>query len=274
VTEILHNVSKASILEAMDANLSEYCLLYGRLPGAEAWDESSLRWFVTGVPDEAFNGVICAKLDPSEVDSAIERVVSEARRRGVPVRWQIGPTSRPKELESALLARGFTHAVDMAGMALEIHAMIGAPPVPGMTVEPIVDSSGLRQWIDAWGCESTELARQCWWRAFSALGLAPEAPWLYFIARWNGELAAAVKLHFAAGVVCVHHVSTVPAFRRRGIGTALVARALAEAQKRGYRVAVLTASALGFGSYRRLGFQTYCTVRRFRFEPERMSSLV
>jgi predicted acetyltransferase len=88
------------------------------------------------------------------------------------------------------------------------------------------------------------------------------------LGRLAGEPVTTVKLFFDAGVVCVHHVATLPHLRRRGIGTAITAHALREARKQGYRVAVLTSSPDGFNSYRRIGFRTYCTYGRYRWQPE------
>ena len=78
---------------------------------------------------------------------------------------------------------------------------------------------------------------------------------------------ATVKLYYDAGVVCVHHVVTIQAMRRRGIGTAMVVHALREARDRGYQVAVLTSSPDGFHAYEQLGFRTYCSVQRYWWRP-------
>ena len=47
--------------------------------------------------------------------------------------------------------------------------------------------------------------------------------------------------------------------RRMGIGAAMTLKAAQEARRHGYHIAILTASSLGVGIYRRLGFRQYCT---------------
>ncbi|HEY7280486.1 MAG TPA: N-acetyltransferase, partial [Actinomycetota bacterium] len=47
----------------------------------------------------------------------------------------------------------------------------------------------------------------------------------------------------------------------RGIGAALTAAAAAEGRERGYEVAVLGASELGYGVYERMGFTQACRDR-------------
>jgi GNAT superfamily N-acetyltransferase len=269
---ILDDLSPEAVLPAMEANLGSYCLHFGRLPGAEAHDDPTLRWFACGVPDEAFNGVIRAQLELDQVDDAVERMLTEFRRRDVPARWQIGPTTRPSTLGRTLLTHGFTLDEDEPGMALDLTAMNEhVLAIPELTIETVTNARGLREWIEVWGCGAPESARQCWWDVYSALGLADEEPWRYYLARWNGEPVAVVKLYYDAGIVCVHHVVTIPSMRRRGIGTAIVVHALREARDRGYRVAVLTSSELGFNAYREIGFRTYCAVSRYRWRPEGVS---
>jgi GNAT superfamily N-acetyltransferase len=271
MVDVLDNLTPEAVLPAIDANLGSYCLHFGRLPGAEAHDDPDLRWFVGGAPDEAFNGVIHAQLEPEQVSDAIERMLDEFRRRGVPARWQIGPTTSPSTLRSALLAHGFTHDEDEPGMALDLRAMNDNVLVPpDLTIETVDDDAGLRQWIEVWGCGAPASVRVCWWNVYSFLGLSEDEPWRYYLARWNGEPVAVIKLYYDAGVVCVHHVVTIPAMRRRGIATAIVVHALREARNRGYRVAILTSSPDGFNAYQRIGFRTYCTVSRYRWRPTPM----
>jgi ribosomal protein S18 acetylase RimI-like enzyme len=62
-------------------------------------------------------------------------------------------------------------------------------------------------------------------------------------------------------------VATLPAARRRGIGSALTLRALLEGRARGYRVGVLAAEEAGVGLYRRLGLQEYCKIGCYLWEP-------
>jgi GNAT superfamily N-acetyltransferase len=269
MTRILDDLSPEAVLPAMDENLGSYCLHFGRLPGGEAHDDSDLRWFACGVPDEAFNGVIRARLEPDEVDSTIERVLAGFRRRVVPARWQIGPTTRPTTLASALLDHGFTLDEHEPGMALDLRVLNQTvlPPTE-LLIETVDDAAALREWIEVWGCGAPGSVRACWWDVYSTLGLADDAPWRYYLARWNGEPVAVAKLYYDAGVVCVHHVVTLPAMRRRGIGTAIVVHALRAARDRGYRVAILTSSELGFNAYEGIGFRTYCTVSRYRWQPD------
>ena len=61
-------------------------------------------------------------------------------------------------------------------------------------------------------------------------------------------------------------VTTDPAWRRRGVGSTMTARALEAAREEGALRASLDASALGEPIYRRLGFSSIGTINRFARE--------
>ena len=107
-----------------------------------------------------------------------------------------------------------------------------------------------------------------------AAAFAPQA-WVAHLRRIPGaELIAAVDQDGAvvatAGAsvlgpdATVFFVSTDPAWRRRGVATAITARALHAAVARGATLACLEASAAGRGSYVRLGFCEVGTVRSWK----------
>lgn len=52
----------------------------------------------------------------------------------------------------------------------------------------------------------------------------------------------------------------MPEHRRQGLGSIITAAPLAEARRRGYRVAVLHATEMGYPVYQRLGFEDGCAV--------------
>ena len=63
------------------------------------------------------------------------------------------------------------------------------------------------------------------------------------------------------GVAGIYNVTTASDVRRRGFGAALTATAIAEGRERGFEVAVLGSSELGYGVYERMGFAEACRDR-------------
>jgi ribosomal protein S18 acetylase RimI-like enzyme len=268
MTDVVPAIDPATIAGLIEANINDYLLSYARLPGALLHDDDESQWVEAQVAGATFNSIVYARFRPEHLDRQIEMVLEHFREQAVPVVWHVGPRSEPAELGAALLRHGLRFDEEEPGMALDIAAMnsaIVAPPE--LTIEPVRDEAGLRDWIDTWLFPVPESERDAQFQARRTLWLEPERPLHCFLGRWNGTPVATSMLYLGHGVAAVHHVATRTEYRRRGIGSALTVRVLHEAQARGYRVGVLTASPEGHGSYYRIGFRPYCSVRRYEWEP-------
>lgn len=85
-----------------------------------------------------------------------------------------------------------------------------------------------------------------------------------FVARAGGRAVGTALLFDAHGVTGVYIVATAEAYRRRGIGAALTAAALAEGRRRGLRVGTLQAGGLGAPVYAGMGFAKVAEYELFR----------
>jgi GNAT superfamily N-acetyltransferase len=272
VSDIVPAVDPSTIAGLIEANINDYLLSYARLPGAVLHDEAESAWVEAQLGDATFNAIVRARFRPEQIDLAIDEVLAHFRQRAVPVVGHVGPSSAPAMLGEALLRHGLTFEEEEPGMALDIAHMNSAIATPSeLTIEPVRDESDLRIWIDTWLFPVPAAERAAQFEARRTYWLAPERPVHCFIGRWNGTPVATSMLYLGQGVAAVHHVATRPEFRRRGIGSALTLRVLHEARTRGYHVGVLTASPEGLGSYRRIGFRPYCTVRRYEWAPPNQS---
>lgn len=272
MTDIPRTIDPSTIAGSIEANLNAYLLSYGSLPGGSVHDSSDVVWADSGVPVTTFNSAVQASLTPETADAAIESVIAHFRERSLPFTWHVGPSSTPADLTARLLAAGLSHDEDEPGMAIEIaRAHRNFPYPPGLTIERVADRAGLRDWVETWACGVPDEYRDQLCRryvdVYQRQGLGPGVPWSYYLARIDGVPVGNCKLYLGEEVAAVHHVVTVHAARRRGIGTAMTLRLLDEALDRGYRVAVLSSSPLGLGSYSRIGFKQYCHFGRYLFDP-------
>jgi GNAT superfamily N-acetyltransferase len=247
----------------IEATLNATLLSFARLPGATLHGGPACSWIDAGVPDATFNAVVAARFRPEAVDAQIEAVLAHFRRCGRPVTWHLGPSTTPADLGDRLLEHGLVHEEDEPGMALAL-GRVAAPPAPaGLAIEEVRDARGLADWVAVWLFPVPPSGRR---RALAVLRrqeLRAGLPWRYYLGRLAGVPVATAALFTTAEAAAVHHVVTLPAARRRGIGTAMTARVLGEARAYGCRLGVLTASPDGLGLYRRLGFRAYCQVRRY-----------
>ena len=267
---ILENCSTASLVGAIEANLCAVWSLFGRVPGTEAHDGPDALWTLTDVPCALLNAVHRARLEGPEVDATIELVISRGRARGVPLLWLTSPATRPADLASFLEAHGFVRGDEMLGMANELASLTEEPaPVPGLVVSEPGDEAELHTWCvtAAAAFEYPPFVGEFFERWLHALSPAVRSSLALYLGRLDGEAVASSMLVPGAGVAGIYCVATLPAARRRGIGSALTLRALLEGRARGYRVGVLAAEEAGVGLYRRLGLQEYCKIGCYLWEP-------
>ena len=270
--DTLPTIDPSTIAAVIEANLNAHLLSFARLPEAIVHDGPDSLWIDSGVASQVFNSVLVARFRPDAVDAQIEGVLSHFRRHARPVTWHVGPSTRPADLGRSLLAHGLTLSEEEPGMALEIDRLPeDAPMPPGLTIETVRDERGLVDWVDVWLFPLPADVRPFLLDPFRRRGLGDDLPWRFFVGRLGGEPVAISSIFVGEGVAAVHFVVTVPEVRRRGIGSAMTRHVLREARALGYRVAVLTASPLGIGSYRRLGFQEYCRIGRYEWSPNPVS---
>lgn len=267
--DILQRIEPASIAATIEANINAYLLSFARLPYATFHDDATSTWVDSGVASSTFNSIVRARFATDVAGAHIESVLAHFRQRSQPVTWHIGPTTEPPNLGQALLAHSMTHSEDEPGMAVELaHIPDSLPTPPGLTIHQVRDERGLRDWVDVWLFPVPAESRQLAFDALLGRGLGDELPWRYFVGYLDGNPVATSELFVGAGVAAVHYVVTLRDLRRRGIGSAMTRHVLRAARDQGYRVAVLTASPDGHGTYRRIGFQDYCWFHRYEWHPD------
>lgn len=260
-------MDRTTLLAALAENFARHALSYGSLPGGEIHHEAQLRWFSSGIPEPWFNGVVGSVAGAALAPATIERLLAEFRQRGLPLLWRCAPDTDATD-EAALLRRHGLHPfADEPGLSLDLATLPAAEPYPAdLAIEPVAGRAALDAWTAVWMDGVAEPTRQRCRDAYHTLGPRSGD---YYLGRLTGRPVATVKLFYAAGVVSVQHVMTLPSSRRRGIGRALVGYALRRAHERGYRFAVLTSTAVGLGIYTRLGFRECCRCTSLLWTPGR-----
>ena len=135
---------------------------------------------------------------------------------------------------------------------------------PGVAVEPAPDEAGLELWgrmfCGAHGAPPA--AARAWIDAARRLGFH-DLPWDCWLARIDGTPVGLGLSFLGGGVVGLYGIGTLPAARRRGVGSALTLVPMLKAREEGYAAAILHATPDGELLYPRLGFREYCRISRF-----------
>jgi len=164
-----------------------------------------------------------------------------------------------------LLARGLTLAQDAPGMAMELTHGEGAPPPPSVATMRVDDEEGLVEWgrVFTEAFEIPDSASDFFTAVIRHLGLGGERPLRHYLGTYEGDAAACASLFIHEGVAGIYNVATLERFRGRGIGSHLSRQALEEGAAAGCRLAILHATDMGFPVYRKLGFESHCTVSAY-----------
>ncbi len=201
-----------------------------------------------------------ARLAPEDVDRRIEDIVTEFRRRGLPLEWNVGASTIPGDLGLRLEAQGFEHVIRIPGMAIELRPLqeTGRRTV-GLTIEPVKTRGDLETYVRV-GASAFDIPEVHVPRIVEIeANMADEDRQLttQYVGRLEGKAVASCMLFLAAGVAGIYFVGTSPEARGRGIAEAMTRRALQDGRDLGYSIGILQASAMGHPIYRTMGFREY-----------------
>lgn len=252
---ILTDLTPATLTAAIEENLFSLFRAMGRLPGSRLEESDELIRFETGLPSPMFNGVARTR---------VEAVTPSLL--GQPFFWWTGPQSAPEDIDDRLEAAGLRPAGrDSPGMAMALADIDEQQAAPeGVIVEQTHGERELEQWGRVF-CAAHDLppsAADAWLDAARRLGFR-ELPWEHWVATIDGDPVGVGMSHVGGGVIGLYGIGTLPAARRRGVGSALTLVPMLGGRSDGIRAAILHATPEGEGLYLRLGFREYCRISRF-----------
>lgn len=222
--------------------------------GGAVHEVDGLAVCLTGVPVEAFNPTL-VEGPPGDPASAIAAAEGHYAGTGLSLGIDLEP-SLHGPVRAAAAHAGLTMIESRPGMIVPIAEVTPPPVPPGVELLRVEDPALLDDVVvvdaAAFGGEAAMTRR------FLPDAVLEDPAQRVYAARVDGELVAAGESTTLDGVIGVFGIATVPAFRRRGIGAALTSFLIADRAAEA-DVAVLDASDLGAGVYRRLGFTEMST---------------
>ncbi len=239
MTADLLAVATADVLRHLNTRIPGSRLL--RKDGAAAW--------ITGVPYPHSNIVWLERPNPPV--SAVAALFDEMAAAGLPFSLHLRPGS-DAALADLAVARGMKPAGQLPFMVLDAvawdAAIAGAPGLAIRQLRP--DEAQLHVRLRAAAFGSPEEANLPYPDLLRLDGLR------CYLGEVDGRPVATAMGVTVGGFTAIYNVATEAAFRHRGFGTALTARAVTDGILAGATWCWLRASEDGYSIYRNLGFQT------------------
>ena len=248
----------AGLVARMDENLAAYWGGYAMVEGATRRVFPGALQFCTPIPLSLFNTVTLSAPDLKTIDTALVSARACIAAHATPVEWRISAGAATDAVRRKLEDAGLASIGSHPAMLADLSAMPDAARIEGLTIVPAADRTARRNWgwLTSHAFELSDdihaAMRDC--EAAIPAHVFPDQP--RFTGLIDGQPVAVSSTVMAGGLAGVYAVAVVPAFRGRGIGTAMTLHAMAEGRRRGATTAVLQATEMGKPVYEKIGFST------------------
>jgi GNAT superfamily N-acetyltransferase len=255
----------------IEENLFEQIRYYGRSEGSSLTDNDNIIKFTTDIPLPFFNCVLYYNLDNDSLVSQLRSFKEFGKSRKTSLLWLKGPSSIPRDIEPVLLSEGFKYDDHMTGMAVDIDNISSVHKnTPGFRIEIVENSQQLNRWVFAClkGFNENGKNFQNIYDFEESLGLGKSLPWVRFTGIADEEPVATSAVFMGSKAAGLDNVTTIPEWRKKGLGTLMVKQALRFSRDWGYKIGVLQASDMGLSLYRQLGFREFAVSKEFIWKYE------
>ena len=259
--------------EAMIRAIEDNTIDYWRLMATSGviWIEETDDLITVGAvekPSAFRDSVVRPRFSEIDAEERIDTTLAGLGWPGAGLIWWKLPSSTPNDMPERLLRRGFQPRSDFPGMAIEIERLRPDEPRPGLEIEVVRDRERMVVASEtmAAGFETPPPIQRIFHEMYCGVGF-DDPRFRVYLGLLDGEPAGTTILVTGGGVAGIYGVAVRPEARRRGVAGALTTRALLDAAEMGYRIGTLRASDMGQAVYERLGFETYCTIPQYAWNP-------
>jgi GNAT superfamily N-acetyltransferase len=266
--QVIGNLSPEAVIEAIEGNLVDASTALGRTMDGVVFRGTDVTWVYTGFP--SLSRVLLARFPQEDAEDRVAEILSYFKQWDAGVSWVVGPTSWPPKLGEYLHNQGFGSSEMWTGMAMHLADLPPKQPVDtgNVRIETVDDDEGLQVWATL--SPDAVLPREDVEGAinvFAPRSAGGETHSRFYLAYVDDVPAGRCMSFSKGGVVGLYWISTLPAYRGKGLGFAVSRRALDDARVLGNRVAVMPAPTRGMTLCERLGFQPYCQFSVYAWPP-------
>jgi len=258
-------------IQAFEDNILAHYRGIARHLGGQFIENAQVAWFTTGRRSLLrFNAVLRTIAgSPEELRRLADPILELFLSRKLPFFWAVWPPDGAPGLADYLSATGLPLLHFSApAMARRLDDLPDVALPDGVEIARVQTAQDQADWlaIHMIGFADPAAARPDF-AQYLANSLAESPQEVeHYVARWRGEPCAIATLLAAPLAAGIYHVTTLPAYRGRGLGNALTLAVMHSARRAGYTEATLLATPSGYPLYQRLGFETVATAELFGWQ--------
>lgn len=262
--EAKFNHSWAKVARLVDTHtMAVQSWLSTRAPHVTPFQSSGIIANSTGLKVSLFNLALGCNYPPQTNGSTIATEIEALKKfytgRNVPWRWWLGPFPQPANIFDRLKQHGLVETYQAPGLPAMAAPLPAVSPQlnPKIKVWPaahradLIAASKIRR--IAFGFP--EGAALTYFEDMANDWLCGNPARLFLAKVGNGPPAAIGALIMGAGIPGIYVMATLPEWGRQGLGQAVMARMVSAAAAEGHTMLVLTAGDMGYGLYKKFGFE-------------------
>jgi ribosomal protein S18 acetylase RimI-like enzyme len=213
------------------------------------------------VPIPFRNHATFVRAQPGETSDLIETAHQFFQELGAIPAFQLDPETQPADFGERLLRAGFQKQVEEAWMVCDLRPIQAAAPASDLHILQLDEASDervIQAYIDCYNISFRAPTHAIAGFGESFRGVLSHPAAIHYLGLLDGEPAGSMSLFFEGELGCVYNVGAFPAYRGRGVATAMLRHLAADAARLG--VALLFLQAVHHGPaqpvYERVGFRT------------------
>jgi len=252
------NLSQKDKAKFALGSLIDSCEILAALSGGMEKNSTYDAYFV---PETFWYNRVCLKKEAADLKETIEAIATRVRAGELPPLICWGDWDFEEgEMSKILLRAGYVPMVTQKAMYMSLGGF--EEKASTIRVESVC-SEEIEKWS---GMTAQAFDKPPETDGMKLLSASKDCD--FFVCRESDEMIGGTLLICKNGNAGIHEVSTMPEYRRKGIGAALVNHAFHVACEKGCTYATLQASELGYPLYVRLGMEEVGQIHNWIMPPE------